>query len=110
MQLDEDHKLSGVGANVMAASGPLPLIILFGLSRVVFRSPFFFFLALIYAIKEGTLSIYPALLNNKNLLSLNPQGMRAGVVAYKSRNVVKNVSTLMTMSTDPNLLTTLSLL
>ncbi|KAG5416608.1 hypothetical protein IGI04_004175 [Brassica rapa subsp. trilocularis] len=80
----EDHKLSGVGANVMAASGPLPLIILFGLSRVVFRSPFFFFLALIYAIKEGTLSIYPALLNNKNLLSLNPQGMRAGVVAYKS--------------------------
>ncbi|CAN7138488.1 unnamed protein product [Brassica rapa subsp. narinosa] len=34
---DEDHKLSGVGANVMAASGPLPLIILFGLSRLVFR-------------------------------------------------------------------------
>ncbi|CAN7063644.1 unnamed protein product [Brassica rapa subsp. trilocularis] len=32
----EDHKLSGVGANVMAASGPLPLIILFGLSRLVF--------------------------------------------------------------------------
>ncbi|KAH0930945.1 hypothetical protein HID58_016672 [Brassica napus] len=30
----EDHKLSGVGANVMAASGPVPLIILFGLSRL----------------------------------------------------------------------------
>lgn len=71
MQLDEDHKLSGVGANVMAASGAgaattiatNPLWVVKTRLQVPFSSS---------QSKKERLSIYPALLNNKNLLSLNP--------------------------------------